>query len=191
MEEEKMKLQITKKLPIILGCVILVLFTTMILGIGAQAKEKKSSKDAEQIAVTSVVEDKSVTAGKTSTDYVDFVGTYSPTVIYENGSEKHNLYLGSSNKLYYPTRENFMVNACRAYFRLNGITAGGPSLSAGVRGIMLNFDDETTGIQEVIGVNEVGEVSDDSWYSLDGRRLSGRPTAKGLYIVNGKKMFIK
>ena len=65
MEEEKMKLQITKKLPIILGCVILVLFTTMILGIGAQAKEKKSSKDAEQIAVTSVVEDKSVTAGKT------------------------------------------------------------------------------------------------------------------------------
>ena len=59
-----MKLQITKKLPIILGCVILVLFTTMILGIGAQAKEKKSSKDAEQIAVTSVVEDKSVTAGK-------------------------------------------------------------------------------------------------------------------------------
>jgi hypothetical protein len=100
------------------------------------------------------------------------------------------LYLGADNKLYYPSAD-MTVGSCRAVFKLNGITAGDPSLSAGIRGIMLNFDDETTGIQEVIGVNEVGEVSDDSWYSLDGRRLSGRPTAKGLYIVNGKKMFIK
>jgi hypothetical protein len=75
-------------------------------------------------------------------------------------------------------------------FRLNGITAG--DLPQQPRHFVLNFgDDETTGIQEVIGVNEVGEVSDDSWYSLDGRRLSGRPTAKGLYIVNGKKIIIK
>jgi hypothetical protein len=82
------------------------------------------------------------------------------------------------------------VGSCRAVFQLNGITAG--DQPAGARSFVLNLGDgETTGIQEVIGVNEVGEVSDDSWYSLDGRRLSGRPTAKGLYIVNGKKMFIK
>lgn len=29
------------------------------------------------------------------------------------------------------------------------------------------------------------------WYTIDGRRLSGRPTAKGLYIVEGKKVMIK
>ena len=33
--------------------------------------------------------------------------------------------------------------------------------------------------------------SDDAWYSLDGRRLYGKPTAKGIYINNGKKVVIK
>ena len=38
-----------------------------------------------------------------------------------------------------------------------------------------------------------GEVSFDSeaWYTLDGVRLSGKPTKKGLYINNGKKVVIK
>jgi len=38
-----------------------------------------------------------------------------------------------------------------------------------------------------------GEVSFDSeaWYTLDGVRLSGQPTAKGIYINNGKKIVIK
>ena len=127
-------------------------------------------------------------AGSVSSQYVDFVGSFSPVSL--TGGDRSVLCLGADNTLYYPSAD-MTVGSCRAVFKLNGITAGDPSLSAGVRGIMLNFDDETTGIQEVIGVNEVGEVSDDSWYSLDGRRLSGRPTAKGLYIVNGKKMFIK
>lgn len=30
-----------------------------------------------------------------------------------------------------------------------------------------------------------------SWYSIDGRRLSGKPTTKGLYLQNGKKVVIK
>ena len=38
-----------------------------------------------------------------------------------------------------------------------------------------------------------GEVSFDSeaWYTLDGVRLSGKPTQKGLYINNGRKIVIK
>ena len=31
----------------------------------------------------------------------------------------------------------------------------------------------------------------DEWYSLDGRKLSGKPTKKGLYIRNGKKIVVK
>ena len=30
-----------------------------------------------------------------------------------------------------------------------------------------------------------------NWYTLDGRRLSGKPTAKGVYINNGNKLVIK
>ena len=38
-----------------------------------------------------------------------------------------------------------------------------------------------------------GEVSFDSeaWYTLDGVRLSGKPSSKGIYINNGKKIVIK
>ena len=38
-----------------------------------------------------------------------------------------------------------------------------------------------------------GEVLFDSeaWYTLDGVRLSGKPSTKGIYINNGKKIVIK
>lgn len=40
---------------------------------------------------------------------------------------------------------------------------------------------------------KTGEMTFDSeaWYTLDGVRLSGKPTKKGLYINNGKKIVIK
>ena len=40
---------------------------------------------------------------------------------------------------------------------------------------------------------ETGELSFDSetWYTLDGVRLSGKPSTKGIYINNGKKVAIK
>ena len=50
----------------------------------------------------------------------------------------------------------------------------------------LGFEGETTGVNEVKGVNE---VNDNSWYNLAGQRVAN-PT-KGLYIVNGKKVIIK
>ena len=30
-----------------------------------------------------------------------------------------------------------------------------------------------------------------AWYDLSGRRLNGRPTAKGIYVVGGRKIAIK
>ena len=49
---------------------------------------------------------------------------------------------------------------------------------------------ESTAIPEVH--NDVTiERGDAHWYSIDGRRLKGKPTAKGLYIVNGKKVIVK
>jgi len=30
-----------------------------------------------------------------------------------------------------------------------------------------------------------------AWYTLDGRRLSGKPTQKGVYINNGNKVMMK
>lgn len=48
--------------------------------------------------------------------------------------------------------------------------------------------DDTTAIMEIIqpAANGTGD-----WYSLDGRKLSSKPTQKGVYIQNGKKIVIK
>ena len=48
---------------------------------------------------------------------------------------------------------------------------------------------ETTGIDELRIKNQ--ELRGEGWYSLDGRRLSGKPSVKGLYIHNGKKTVMK
>lgn len=31
----------------------------------------------------------------------------------------------------------------------------------------------------------------DEWYTLDGQKLSGKPTKRGVYIYNGKKAVVK
>ncbi len=45
----------------------------------------------------------------------------------------------------------------------------------------------TTGIESV----DREQSTVDGWYDLNGRRLPGKPTKKGVYIVNGKKMVVK
>ena len=55
-------------------------------------------------------------------------------------------------------------------------------------GIFFFNDPETTGITHVN--NNVG-TDDDAWYSLDGRRLSGKPIWKGVYIHKGRKEVIR
>ena len=35
------------------------------------------------------------------------------------------------------------------------------------------------------------QLTANSWYTLDGRQLDSKPTAKGLYIVNGRKVVVR
>ena len=56
---------------------------------------------------------------------------------------------------------------------------------------LVSRNGETTAIGEID--TKTGELSFDSeaWYTLDGVRLSGKPSTKGIYINNGKKVVIK
>ena len=56
---------------------------------------------------------------------------------------------------------------------------------------LISASGETTGIGEID--TKTGEVTFDSeaWYTLDGVRLSGKPSKSGLYINNGRKVIIK
>ena len=56
---------------------------------------------------------------------------------------------------------------------------------------LISASGETTAIGTLD--TKTGEVTFDSeaWYTLDGVRLSGKPSTKGIYINNGKKVVIK
>lgn len=49
----------------------------------------------------------------------------------------------------------------------------------------------TTGIGDAMRLNNKEKTTNKSWYTLDGRRLNDKPSAKGLYIVDGKKTVVK
>ena len=122
---------------------------------------------------------------RVTTDYVDFVGDFSP--ISFTGADNDKLYLGGDNTLYYPSAE-MTVNSCRGYFELqNGLTAGstGPM---GVRAFNISTEDEETeGIIDILP----DEQTLTRWFTLDGRRLFERPTMKGMYINEGRKVLMK
>lgn len=123
------------------------------------------------------------------TDVVDFVGTYNPVDIGEEG-DNTKLYLGNGNTLYYPSKA-MTINPFRAYFQLKGDLTAGELTSTesgqGIKAFHLNFGEET-GIREM---EEVRGKMEDAWFSLSGRCLLDKPTTKGLYIHNGSKVLIK
>ena len=120
---------------------------------------------------------------------ITFKGTYAPVSFDEEGDNTV-LYLGDANTLYYPSGA-MTIGAQRAYFQLNGLTAGPASSGSLIKAFKLNFGEEETGIEEVNGyglwVNGYGA----GWCTLDGRSLGSKPTTPGLYIHNGRKVLIK
>ena len=56
---------------------------------------------------------------------------------------------------------------------------------------LVNADGDVTAIGTID--TKTGEIRFDSeaWYTLDGRRLNGKPSVKGMYINNGKKIIVK
>lgn len=120
---------------------------------------------------------------------ITFKGTYSKIPF---GEENRSiLFLGAANSLYYPQAGAY-VGAQRAYFQLEGLTAGDPVVN-GIKAFVLNFGDEETGIREISNPSNLSNPSNssNSWFTLDGRKLYGKPAAKGVYINNGKKVIIK
>ena len=110
-----------------------------------------------------------------------FKGTYAPIVW--DAEDKSILFLGAANHLYWPQpdgSQNPSLGAFRAYFDLG---------TTGASEFVLNFEGETvTSIDngQWIMDNEAG-----AWYDMQGRKLNGQPTQKGLYIHGGRKVVVK
>ena len=130
----------------------------------------------------------SVTAGL---EKVQMVGTYSPVSVTAN--DKSILFLGDANTLYYSTIDR-QIRSCRAYFSVPYIKEHAGTQA---RAFALSFDgEETTGISLTPGPSPKGEGNfkgegSDYWYTIDGRKLSGKPSQRGMYINKGKKIVVK
>ena len=62
--------------------------------------------------------------------------------------------------------------------------AGNAHYSEGTASYTLTITDTPTGINQV----DSGALTDDSWYSLDGKKLATEPKQPGVYIYKGKKV---
>ncbi len=135
------------------------------------------------VTLTKDLYEDEISTDDSGTTTVTFMGTYKKLTF--DADDRTVLYLGADNTLYYP-QNGASIGAQRAYFKLSGLSVGNIVNSA----IVLNFGDgETTGIISI----DNGElrIDNDDWYSLDGRKLSGKPSVRGIYINNGKKVVIK
>lgn len=115
----------------------------------------------------------------TVTDAVDLIPTLSMTTV--EGDPKSVMVLFQSYGLVFAQELPAQMRAFRAYFRLKDPDA--------VRSISMNLDDG--GATLVNSERVKSEELTDTWFTVDGRKLSGRPTAKGVYIYKGKKTIIK
>ena len=78
-------------------------------------------------------------------------------------------------------RQLRQVHPFEAYLQANNTTRGD---------VIPVFDDrEATRIGATL--NDKGEMINDKWYSVDGRKLEEKPTRKGVYIMNGEKVVIR
>ena len=87
---------------------------------------------------------------------------------------------------------NYAFNGKAFVFVKNAIEVGPNKAwlsinNSNARAISIVFDDETTKIANTNLTN----ITNGNWYDLNGRKLNGMPTKKGVYIMNGRKVVVK
>ena len=106
----------------------------------------------------------------------EFVGTATATTIAASADGLNNY--AFNGKKFVWVMEPLAVAANKAWLAI--------SATSGARVINLVFDDAT----RIDGVARTAEQSGD-YYDLNGRKLAAKPTRKGVYIQNGRKVVIK
>lgn len=86
---------------------------------------------------------------------------------------------------WYPLAAKYALKAHSAYLQLltNDVFTGD-----GTRAISMEFEDGvTTGLIQIA----TGDVEDSDWYGIDGVKFNQKPTQRGVYINNGRKVIVK
>ena len=107
----------------------------------------------------------------------EFKGTLTGGTIAASTSTKSNYAL--NGKQFVWVKEALPVAANKCWLEISNSANAAPAMT-------IVFG-EVTGI----GVIDNGQRTSGDWYDLNGRKLEGRPTKKGVYINNGRKVVIK
>lgn len=112
------------------------------------------------------------------TKYVGFVGTTIPTEIAAS-DDIFNRY--AFNGLQFVWVKNVIAIAANKCWLEVPVEGGWNALA-----LRIVFGNEATGIGSVLNRSAA-----DEWYDLSGRKLTRKPTVKGVYILNGRKVVVK
>ena len=115
------------------------------------------------------------------------VGVVVPTYITATDNGYSNFILGNGSEgwnWYEPSPGT--LPAGKAYLRLPTRSVSGSNHAHSFTWIF--EDSASTAIQDV---QTADCQNDDTWYTLDGIRLAGKPTSSGIYVNHGKKHVIK
>ena len=89
---------------------------------------------------------------------------------------------------------NYAFNGKQFVFVKNAIEVGPnkcwisvPSDISNVKALRIVFGGDATGIRSM----DNGQWTMDNWYDLNGRKLNGMPTKRGIYVKNGRKVVVK
>jgi len=121
---------------------------------------------------------------ETANDIYSFYATYEPTLA---TAQDPFYYVNYKGHLSVGNNGTVTVGAFRWILRVESKSGSTPANS---RSIVFIDGDGTTGISLTPDPSPIGEGS-GYWFTLDGRRLQGKPSRAGVYIYNGKKFVIK
>ena len=129
-----------------------------------------------------------VPCGESSSYYVNMlVGVTEATTISATDGNMTNFLLSATNSsdaCFRPISTTYNLRANRAYLQIPTYMVGS---SAGANAVGIESEEGVTGID-----NSLSDMDANAhWFTLDGRRLNGKPTQKGIYVVNGQKVVIK
>ena len=114
---------------------------------------------------------------------IRFIGQFDPYPIDDSNRYK-TIMLGADNTLGFTSANT--LHPCRAHFEILGANS--------IKGYQLSFGEGegvTTGIINTSLTPDPSPKGEGSIYTtLDGLRIEGRPTKKGVYIKDGKKVMI-
>ncbi len=132
-------------------------------------------------------ESEGVTDCSTTTDLYTFYATYLPTA--PRSGFDYFYYVNDDGSISYVYGDDSGVTVSPYRWVVRRSSKAGGSSAYAREMHFVDGEGETTGISAPL--NEKGEMRSDKWYTIDGRKLQGKPTQKGMYIVNGAKVVIK